>query len=94
MDEFYACFFDNCQRIPAESSSKLCFWGKQKSLVDLRQKPSPNRRNQPKAMARAIRIFLALDLLPEMDFFVSPNIYDARFCFFLTIGLGENRLML
>lgn len=29
-------------------------------------------------MARAIRIFLALELLPEMDFFVSPNIYDAQ----------------
>eukprot|EP00434_Breviolum_minutum_P009869 symbB.v1.2.008695.t1/scaffold543.1/size336731/8 len=31
---------------------------------------------QYQAMARAIRIFLALELLPEMDFFVSPNIYD------------------
>ena len=47
-------------------------------------------------MARAIRIFLALDLLPEMDFFVSPNIYDARRSFFFSgiVGLGENRLML
>jgi len=58
----------------------FAFWAS-KNLVDLQHKPSPNRRNQPKAMARAIRIFLALDLLPEMDFFVSPNIYDARLSF-------------
>eukprot|EP00435_Cladocopium_sp_Y103_P020789 s1788_g5.t1 len=31
---------------------------------------------QYQAMARAMRLFIALDLLPDLDVFVSPNIYD------------------
>ena len=30
------------------------------------------------ALSRAIRLFMALDLTPDLDIFVSPNIYAAR----------------
>lgn len=92
MDEFYAYVF-GLSTYTSRIFLQTLLLGKHKPGRPSK-KPSPHRRNQPKAMARAIRIFLALDLLPETDFFVSPNIYDARLLFFLTIGLGENRLML
>ncbi len=84
---------------PAYSPSNFNLLGPASNLVDLQKIPSPKKPRKPtevlsmtkkEAMARAIRIFLALDLLPEMDFFVSPNIYDAQLsCPFRGIvGLG------